>query len=311
VINYKGPTIDDRTASPLMGYAFRSIDGTGIQFLGVQGGVIRNNRIEEHRLWPTKAVRDKYDLGTLTVVPKKAAPLLEQAILDAKYTNNWHQGAGIQVTTPEEAQRVIITGNYIEHPAQGLDIHADNVTVANNIICYAMIGMKTMHGAKHVLINANQFMYCDLWGVLLQPGAASHAASNGDSGRKAAKENVDGGTIVSNNIFSDFGFGDQYWNWVDHHNDYPERNVIIVLFGQLAQNPPIRDILITGNLVYDSGRDTVLLNGKWTKAAPRYHYALYVEQHRQPAPVNVRAYGNLLNPGMDGASNFTIAQEPR
>lgn len=303
ITNYKGPTIDDRTQSPLSGYAFKSIDGTGIQMLGVAGAVIRDNRIEELRLWPTREVRDRYDLGKVTVMPKQRGLLMDPDVFNSQYTHNWHQGAGIQVSGPEVSRRVIITGNSIFHPAQGLDLHCDNVIVANNIISYAMIGMKAMHGAKNVLIDGNQFMYTDLWGLLLMPGSLSHRSANASAGAKAVPENVDGGTIVSNNIFSDFGFGDQYWNWVDHHNDYPERNVIAVLMGQLAENPPLHDVLITGNVVYDSGQDTMLLDGKWVKAPPRYFYALYVEQKKQPAPVNVKVYGNLFDPGMSGASN--------
>lgn len=305
VTNYKGPTIDDRTdAKHLSGFAFRSIDGTGIQLLGVQGAVLRDNRVEEFRLWPTQEVRDKFQLGQLTVIPKERGRLMDQDIFDTHYTNNWHQGAGIQVTTPEQSRRVIITDNYIFHPAQGLDLHCDNVTVANNQIAYAMIGMKAMHGAKHVLITGNQFTYVDLWGLLLMPGAGSHLAANAAPGVKGANENVDGGTIVSNNIFSNFGFGDQYWNWINHHNAYPERNVIAILMGQLEENPPIHDILVTGNLVYDSGRDSVMLDGKWTQSPPRFGYALYVEQKRAPAPVNVRVYNNLFHAGSQGISNY-------
>jgi hypothetical protein len=303
ITNYKGLAIDDRTANAeLYGFAFRSIDGTGIQMMEVEGVVIRDNRIQEYRFWPTKELRDQYNLGALTVIPRQRGRLMDQDIFDSHYTNNWHQGAAIQVTSPEKTRRVLITGNYIEHPAQGLDLHCDQVIVTNNLISYAMIGMKAMHGAKNVLIDGNQFTNCDLWGVLLMPGAASHAS--GVPGKPA--ENTDGGTVVSNNIFSNFGFGDQYWNWVNHHNDVPERNVIALLGGQLAENPPIRNLLITGNVVYDSGRDTVLLDGKWVPAPPRYHYALYVEQQKQPIPVNVHASGNLFDAGMDGTVNATL-----
>jgi hypothetical protein len=305
VLNYKGITTDDRTASKeLYGYAFKAVDGTGIQVLRTQGAIIRDNRIQELDLWPTKENRDKYDLGTLTVVPEKRGRLMDEEIFKTHYTNNWHQGAGIQVSGPEDSKRIIITGNYIEHPAQGMDIHSDYVTIANNIMSHAMIGMKAMHGAKHVLIDGNQFSHVDLWGLLLMPGSGSHSAADATTTAPEVQQNVDGGTIVSNNLFSDFGFGDQYWNWTGRTTPYPELNVITVLFGQLEENPSIHDILITGNLVYDSGRDGIKTNGKWEKPGPRYHYALYVEQDRQPAPVNVKVYGNLLNPGMDGATNF-------
>lgn len=312
IINYKGPTIDDRTnPRHLSGYAFKSIDGTCIQFLGVQGGVIRDNRLQEFRLLPTPETQKKYDLGALTIVPKVRGRLMSQEIFDTHFTNNWHQGAAIQVSSPMEARRVIISGNYIEHPAQGIDLHCDNVSVTNNVITHAMIGMKAMHGAKHVLIDGNQFMYCDLWGVLLMPGAASHAARNAEANHPAVAENVDGGSIISNNIFSYFGFGDQYWNWArEKPGSHGGRNPIAIRAGQLEENPSIHDVLITDNVVYDSGQDTVLLDGKWVKAPPRYYYALYVDQAKPASPINVQVYGNLFDPGLDGVSNYPVAPAP-
>lgn len=306
VHNYKGPTIDDSTdPRHLSGYAFKAIDGTGIQMVSVQGGVIRDNRIQEFRLLPTREVREKYDLGALTIMPRERGRLMSQEIFDTRFTNNWHQGSGIHVSNPDRSNRIIISGNYIEHPGQGIDLHCDNVIVTGNIISYSLIGMKAMHGAKNILIDGNQFSHADLWGVMLMPGASSHESANAGAAGRAATENVDGGTIVSNNIFSDFGFGDQYWNWIDDTSKGPSaRCVIAIRAGQLAENPPIRDVLVTGNLVYDSGRDTVLQDGKWVKVPPRYVYALYVEQLIQPAPVNVRIFGNLLNPGLAGASNY-------
>jgi hypothetical protein len=308
IVNYKGPTIDDRTADRhLSGYAFKSVDGTGIQFRNVNGGMIRDNRIQEFRILPTKEIRDQLGLGQLTIKPAKPGRLMPQDVFDTGYTNNWHQGAGIQVSGPTVAGRIIISGNFIENAAQGLDLHADNMTVANNIISHAMIGMKAMHGAKHVLIDGNQFTHADLWGLLLMPGSLSKKAADAEAGDPAVPENVDGGTIVSNNIFSHFGHGEQLWNWEGRNSEYPERNVIAILFGQLEENPPIKNILVTGNVVYDSGQDTVLVNGRWEKVGPRYHYALYLEQKRAPAPVNVRVFGNLLDKGMKGATNFENA----
>jgi len=309
IVNYKGITVDDRTKSSKYGYAFKAIDGSGIQFRDVAGVVIRDNRIQEFRLLPSRQIRDKYDLGTLTVMPEIPGQLMDPDIVATKYTSNWHQGAGIQVTGPVVSKRVLLSGNYIENAAQGMDVHADNVTVTGNIITHAMIGYKSMHGAKNVLLDGNQFDHVDLWGILLMPGALSHVSSDEGNDGTAKVENTDGGHIVSNNIFSNFGFGEQHWNWVDRKSAYPERNVIAILFGQMPENPSIRNVLITGNQVYDSGRDTVLLDGKWVKAEPRYHYALYVEQVRQPAPVNVQVHGNLFDAGFDGVTNIPAAKQ--
>ncbi len=307
VINYKGPVIDDRTAPHhLSGYAFKAIDGTGIQMVAVQNGIIRDNRIQEIRLPANKDTVARYGLGQLTVVPKERGRLMSQEIFDTRFTNNWHQGSGIHVSNPMATSHVLVTGNFIENAGQGVDVHGDNVTLSHNIVRSAIIGMKAMHGSKNVLIDGNQFSHVDLWGIMLMPGAASQVSANADtaSGRKVAAENVDGGTVVSNNIISWFGYGENSWNWVGDTSKGPATLcAIAVRAGQIEENPSIHDILITGNVVYDNGRDTVLVDGRWIKQPPRYRYALYVEREVQPAPVNVKVYANLLSPGSLGASN--------
>jgi polygalacturonase len=303
ITNFKGPTIDDRTdPKHLSGYAFKSIDGTGIQIRSVRGAIIRDNRIQELRLLPTKEMHDKYGLGKLTVVPEVRGRLMSEEIFKTHYTNNWHQGAAIQVTGPDITNRVIISGNYIEHAPQGIDIHADNIVVTGNIISHAMIGMKAMHGAKNVLIDGNQFTYVDLWGIVLMTGASSRAngqkASNGSA---TVGENIDGGHIISNNIISNFGLGLQDWNWEGRNAN---RCAIYLPTGQLEENPPLRNVIITGNQVFDSGKDGALVDGKWEKVAPRYNYALWVEQSGVPSPQNVKVYGNLFDAGAKGVTNL-------
>jgi hypothetical protein len=301
VTNFKGPTIDDRTAPKhLSGYAFKSIDGTGIQMRNVDGVVIRDNRVQEFRLLPTQETQKKYDLGQLTIVPKERGRLMSQQIFDTHFTNNWHQGAGIQVSGPEATKRVVLSGNYIENAPQGFDIHADLVVVTNNIISHAMIGMKAMHGAKHVLIDGNQFTYVDLWGIVLMTGAATHSAGDTKPDGSIAAENTDGGHIISNNIISHFGMGLQNWNWENKAN----RCAIYLPKGQLEENPPLRNVVIVGNVVYDSGKDSVLIDGKWTKVPPRYNYALYIEQTQKPSPENVKVYANVFDPGLKGTTNL-------
>lgn len=302
VTNFKGVTIDDRTAPHhLSDYAFRSIDGTGIQLRAVDGGVIRDSRVQELRLLPTKEIHDQYKLGQLTIVPKKPGRLMSEEIFRTHYTNNWHQGAGIHVTNPIAAKRVIIAGNYVEHAPQGIDIHADNVVVTGNIISHAMIGMKSMHGSKNVLIDGNQFTYIDLWGIKLMTGNSSRAAGQPNAVGAISPENVDGGHIISNNIISNFGLGLQNWNWEGREAN---RAAIILPAGQLEENPPLRSALVIGNVVYDSGRDQVLVDGKWTVVPPRYNWALYVETSKKPVPQNVKLIGNLLDPGRLGTTNL-------
>jgi len=303
VTNFKGVTIDDRTAPHhLSDYAFRAIDGTGIQLRAVDGGIIRDNRVQEHRLLPTKEIHDKYKLGQLTIVPKKPGRLMSEEIFRSHYTNNWHQGAGIHVTSPMGTKRVIVAGNYVEHAPQGIDIHADNIVVTGNIVSHAMIGMKAMHGSKNVLIDGNQFTYIDLWGIKLMTGNSSRAAGQTNAVGAISNENVDGGHIISNNIVSNFGLGLQNWNWEGRDVN---RAAIILPAGQLIENPPLRNALVIGNVVYDSGRDQVLVDGKWTVVPPRYNWAIYVETSKKPVPQNVKLVGNLLDPGRLGTTNLS------
>ncbi|MCA9415018.1 MAG: right-handed parallel beta-helix repeat-containing protein [Candidatus Omnitrophica bacterium] len=300
--NYKTMTIDDRTNNPeLSGYAFRSVDGTGIKVHHSQGIEIVGNRIIEDRYLPTKEVRDEYKLGDLTIKPEKPGRLMPQDVFDTGYTNNWHQGAAVQVSGPEDTDRILIRGNYYENAAQGMDIHADHVIIANNMVYHAMIGMKAMHGAKNVLIDGNQFVAADLWGLLLMPGSASHSDQPEAENESSKAPNIDGGTIVSNNLFSDFGYGGQNWNWADRQPEYPEQNVIAILFGQLEENPPLRTVLITGNLVYNSGAES-----EEDDIETRYNYALYLEEERQPAPVNIKVVNNHFEPGKKGVSNVDL-----
>jgi hypothetical protein len=297
ITNYKTITIDDRTKEAVSGYAFRAVDGSGIKIHDCQGVEITGNRIIERRYLPTKETRDQYKLGDLTIKPEKPGRLMPQDVFDGGYTCNWHQGAGILLTNPEGTERIIIRGNYFENAAQGMDIHGDHVIIADNMVYRAMIGMKAMHGAKNVLIRGNHFSHCDLWGLLLMPGAKSHVPQPESTAPEKRVSNVDGGAIVANNLFSDFGHGGQYWNWCNRKPEYPELNVIAILFGPLEENPPIRTVLVTGNLVYNSEAESSIEDGKVVQHGPRYDYALYIEKQRQPAPVNAKVVGNLFDTG--------------
>lgn len=304
---YKGPAIDDRTQSPLMGYAFKCIDGTGVKAFHCDGTMLLNNRIVERLYLPTREIHDRLELGKVTVLPKEKGPLTPAGIFETSYTDNWHQGSGIIVGGLGNAKYSIISGNYIENAGQGIDIHADNVTITNNIVNGAMIGMKAMHGSRNVLIDGNQFSRMDLWGLMLGPGAASRAATAASDGEEAAEQNVDGGTVVSNNIFSRFGQGGQRWNRQAGGLEGETLQMIAILCGQLPVNPPIRDVVITGNMVYDSGRDAELTEGTPQAEEPLYRYAIYVDQRQSPAPPEgIRIYNNILHPGRAGVSNIPL-----
>lgn len=76
----------------------------------------------------------------------------------------------------------------------------------------------------------------------------------------------------------------------------------------MPENPPLRDVVVTGNVIYDNGRDKPIVDGKPKLVSPRYNYAIYVEQNKQPIPEGVKIYGNICHPGSKGISNIGLPQ---
>ena len=302
VRNYKRIGVDDRTSSDLYGYAFRVIDGTGILVTRSQGIQIQNNRIVEANIFPTRAVKEQHRLGEFVdgKNPLKKGPLAPPG----SYANNWHQGSAIVLTSPEETRHVAVTGNYVENAAQGIDIHADHVTCSFNTVTRAFIGIKCMHGSKNVIISSNNVSHNDLWGLVMLPGTASHPAEAAKEGAPARPANLTAGNIIANNVFSDFGFGHEYYNWEGSRG-----GVISLESGQLPDNPIMTDVLIQGNIVYDTGREQILIDGVPTTAPPRYEYAVFISP--DPEPKGLRFVNNIFHPGRTGVSNLPLAQEPR
>ena len=299
VINYKRVCVDDRTESDLYGYAFRVIDGTGITVSESTGIIVQDNRVIERRLFPTEETKTTHQLGQLTDGKR---PMNKGRLAPAGgYANNWHQGSAIVVTSPEETDHILVTGNYIENAGQGVDIHADHVTCGQNIIKYAFIGIKCMHGSRNVIINGNNVSHMDLWGLVMLPGTASHPAEAATDTQPARLPNYTRGNIIANNIFSDFGFGYEYFNWKDATG-----RVISLESGQLAENPVMCDVIVQGNIVYDSGRDQVIENGVPTTVPPRYEYAVFIDQN--PAPQGLLFSNNIFHPGSEGVSNVPLPE---
>ena len=296
ILNYMRIAIDDRTANRDLGYAFHSIDGTGIVVKhGSRAVLIEGNRIVEENLLPTPEIKQKYGLGKFVKKNPRKGSLIGQKAWDDEYVNNWHQGSAIVVTSPETTAYVQILGNTIENAAQGIDIHADHVTVAQNVVHDSFMGMKAMHGSRNVLILGNQFSKNDLWSIGLMPGAASHAAAARTAG-KSGEPNVDGGSIIANNIISDFGYGKSHWIWGGSgHDCCPIR----LDTGQKPDNPPLAEVLVQGNLVYDPGRDAA------PRAVPRYKYAVYVAAG-PGGPKGLHFSNNLFHPGTAGIANVEL-----
>lgn len=297
IINYQRIGVDDRTENDLYGYAFKVIDGTGITVRQSGDVQIDGNLIDERRIFPTKDVKDANHLGELTdgKKPTKKGRLAPKD----NYANNWHQGSAILVTSPEETDHVLITGNLIRNAAQGIDIHADHVTCSHNSIDHAFIGIKCMHGARNVIISENNVSHMDLWGLVMLPGTASHPAEAAMDGKPARVANYTRGNVIANNVFSDFGFGYEYFNWQSSKG-----GVISLESGQLAENPIMTDVIIQGNVVYDSGKDQVIVDGKPQTVPPRYEYAVFITP--EPRPQGLWFGNNIFQPGRGGVSNIPL-----
>ncbi len=313
IVDYKRITIDDRTGSEHYGYAFHCIDGTGVLVRESRGTVLEGNRIVERDLLPTREIKKRHKLGTLTKGRHPSSPgtLALKAFLRG-YVNNWHQGSAIVVTGPTKTSHTRITGNTIVNAAQGVDLHCDRLVCTGNVIDHAMIGIKATHGSRNLLIANNLITHVDLWGILLNPGTASHEAEPAEGDTPARPANVDGGTIIANNLITDYGFGHEYWNWGGATSDQGGSYAIAIRDGQLPTNPPLRDVLFHGNMVYDTGRDKVLVDGKPTVVGPRYRYAVFVgswhgKGYRDASfPKGLHFLGNVFHPGTKGVANVSL-----
>jgi hypothetical protein len=301
VRNYTDFAVDDRTKPGEFGIAFNCMDGTGIQVDNSVATLVLGNRVIESRLIGTPELWKKHSLGKIVKRSVKPGTKPTPGFLQRDSVQNWHQGSAIHVSNPQVTDFTQLIGNYVENAGQGIDVHGDHTLISGNIINNAFIGMKAMHGSRNVTIIGNQFSKVDLWGILLQPGTASHAGHDATAAGTAQAPNIDGGTIVANNVITDFGFGNEYWNW-RAGDCYP----ILIHSTDDPTIPPLRDVLVTGNVVYDTGRDTVVENGKLVKAGPRYKYAIYVGEGIN-APRNVVIANNILNAGRQGASNVDLA----
>jgi len=287
VRNYMRVSVDDRTRSLEWGYAFNCTDGTGIQVTASQGTLIEGNTVVEEVFRPTKEMKEKHQLGVWTKKNPTKGTFLSQATWDAGYTDNWQQGSGIIVTAPEASNLTRIIGNHVENAAQGIDLHADHVIVAHNVITNSFMGMKAMHGSRNVLITGNQFVKNSLWAIGLMPGAAAHPGQPD----KPETANADGGSVISANIISDFGHGDAHWIWGDQRAPFKFDT------GQQADDPPLADVVIQGNLLHCIG-------------APRYQYAVVIagQPGGPKTPRGLRFQGNSLAPGTGGVSNHPLSE---
>lgn len=299
VINYMSITVDDRTADRAdQGYAFRFTDGSGIVVDRSRGTLIEGCTIREERLLPTPELRDRNGLGKFTARNPERGKLVPPKVWEAGEVSNWQQGSAIIVTGPTESDGTRILGNHIENAAQGIDLHADRVIVAHNIVADAFIGMKAMHGSRNIVVTGNQFSRNSLWAIGMMPGVASRDAAPAEGDRPAEPANRDGGSIIGHNIISDFGQGHAAWAWRDA-DACPFR----FDRGQEASDPPLRDVLVTGNVLADGRHDRPPGD---RGGPPPYRFAVRVEAGSGNSPEGLVFRDNLFPPGRDGVSDVEI-----
>lgn len=314
IVNYKRVAIDDRTRSPLLGYAFQCIDGTGIGVVDCVGTSILNNRVLENRMLPTREAAEKHQLGKLVEGQMETKfGELGLWVERAGRAQHWHQGSAILVSGPDSTAFTRISGNYIENAAQGIDIHSDNFICTENTVNHAMMGMKAMHGSRNGIVARNLFSYVDNWGIMVGPGTASRPAQAAEGEQPARESNPDGAIVISGNVISNFGRGHEFWNWGGDGPDAAVGAVIRIERGQLASNPPLSDILVEGNIITNFGKEGVLENGEVTHPKPRYRYTVLIDSPAADSkethyPVNVRIVDNLFDPGTDGICNVPLPE---
>ncbi len=321
VENYCRVTIEDWTkpapnSGVCSGFAYICMNGTAMDFVDVSGVIIQGNRIVENRLLPTKENKEKYGFGKFTKKNAEKGPHIDQQSWDTEYWYGWRQGAGIHVGSGRTSDTIQIVGNYLENMQQGIDIHGDHALVANNIVNDASRGIKAMHGSRNIQIIGNQFNRCDHFAIGLMQGAASHEAGRHPSkGPMAVEANIDGHSIIADNIISDFGYGLEGWVW---QSDGRSGNPIqIGGKSPLAATPPLRNVIVRGNIVYNTGQDRIVVDGQPRVEPPRYKHAVRVvdglpsdnpngQGGYANTPRKVLFSENHFDPGTDGVSGVDL-----
>ena len=306
VRNYMKVAIDDRTQSAQhWGYAFYCTDGTGIAVKSSEGTLLMGNIVTEDNLRPTPEMQKAHKLGSFVRKNATKGSLISQEAWDGEYVSNWQQGSAIWVGQPEETRYTRIIGNHIRNAAQGIDLHCDQVIVSGNIVENAFMGMKAMHGSRNVLIEGNQFSRNVLWSIGLMPGAASHGGKIAADGT-STPPNVDGWSIIANNIISDFGYGDAFWIWKDN-GMVKVKAPLRFDVGQEESDPPLTDVVVTGNVIQAGGH----AGPGPSEADPRFNFSVLIESAkagRGGAPQNLHFRDNVFPAGKDGVSNQPLPE---
>jgi hypothetical protein len=304
VVDYKTIAVDNRMKDDLYRYAFNAIDGHGILMTGCIGPRLLRNRVIETELIPTPEVKKRHDLGKMVDRAEKLGELASYGVSADGFVFIWHQGAAVSVNQATRTAFALIEGNHIENGAQGMDLHGDFMIVTNNHVTNCYMGMKAFHGARGVIISNNIFHKPGKYGILLRPGSNSSGVDTEGPGSPVGQENVERGIIIANNIITDQGYGHESWRlW----NSDPSETApvgIKIGTGPMEINPRLMDLIIEGNMIYDRGRDLVMLDGKAVDPGPRYKWAIWFDDEWRVQ--NVKMANNIFHPGEKGVSNLPI-----
>jgi len=200
---------------------------------------------------------------------------------------------------------LLVDGNSIVHAAQGVDVHADFVTVSRNEISVCHSGIKTMHGGRHVMIVNNLVDRADDEGIYLGAGNAHHAEPARE-GKPAKPENTNHGCLVAKNIITDLGRGLEAWAlWKP---GVPGNSPVGIKIAGISNGQLLRDdLVISGNLIYDSGPDGLMEDGQVIfDRQPHFKYAVWIEPEAAAQMKHLRFSGNLFPPGELGVSNVEL-----
>ena len=67
-------------------------------------------------------------------------------------------------------------------------------------------------------------------------------------------------------------------------------------------NPQLMDLIITGNIIYDKGRDGIYRDGEVVYPEPRYHWAIWFDEEWMAQSVVME--NNIFHPGDHGVTNW-------
>jgi len=116
--------------------------------------------------------------------------------------------------------------------------------------------------------------------------------------------NIDGHSVVANNIIADFGYGNARWIW----QDADPTPLLLNLNKAQRMAPAMAEVIVTGNVIYDTGRDQILVDGKPQVEPPRYHYAVKFPPGEKNMPEGIQISDNLFHPGVKGVANGELTR---